>query len=191
MEKSPASESGFSLVETTVAIGLLTAVAISVAQLFTVATAANVGARGGTSTAVLASQKLEQLRGLTWGFEPGRSVAVRVSDTTTNVATDPPGNDGRGLRVSPATSLDRNTSGYVDYLDVDGRWVGTGASPPAGTAFVRRWSIQPLASNPDDTLVLQVRVIPLHRAARSGDRTRRARLSDETRLVGVRTRKTR
>ena len=190
MARSPSTESGFSLIETSVAIGLLTAVAISVAQLFAVTSLANVGAQGSTSTAVLAGQKMEQLRGLTWGLERGDTFARRVSDTTTNLATDPPRRDGRGLRASPATALDQNVPGYVDYLDVDGRWIGTGATPPTGTAFVRRWSIQPLASNPENTIILQVRVVPVNRELRSDDRSRRVRLSDETRLVSVKTRNT-
>ena len=191
MARSPSSEQGFSLIETIVSIGLLTAVTISVAQLFAMATAANLSARGGTSTALLATQKMEQLRGLTWGLRGEDDVGLPVTDTTTNLSIDPPRNNGRGLRPSPSGSLKRNMPGYVDFLDADGRWVGTGASPATGTAFVRRWSIQPLATNPDNTLVFQVHVVPLSRDARRSQRSRGLRMSDETRLVSLKTRKVR
>ena len=51
------------------------------------------------------------------------------------------------LTPSPAGALDRNTSGYVDYLDAYGRSLGGGESPPAGTVYVRRWSIERLPAN--------------------------------------------
>lgn len=188
MEESPSSERGFSLIETIVAVGLLTAVTISVAQLFAMATAANLSAKGGTSTALLATQKMEQLRSLAWGLQG--DVGMPITDTTTNLATDPPQSNGRGLRPSPLATLRSSTTGYVDYLDIDGRWIGTGASPPAGTAFVRRWSVTPLTSNPDNTLVLQVRVVSLGKDAESARSSRGLRLGDETRLVSVKTRKT-
>jgi hypothetical protein len=46
----------------------------------------------------------------------------------------------------------------VDYLDAYGAWVGTGSSPPAGALYVRRWSVEPLPTNPNNTLVFQVLV---------------------------------
>ena len=132
---------------------------------------------------------MEQLRGLTWGLQGSGGALIPVTDTTSNLATDPVGDDGLGLQPSPSTSLDESTAGYVDYLDAAGRWVGTGTTPPAGTAFVRRWSIQPLATNPNNTLVLQVRVLPLTRVIQSGGALSGMRISDETRLVSVTTRK--
>ena len=124
LAKSASSERGFSLVETIVSIGLLTTVAIGVAQLFAVSTLANLRANGATSTALLATQKMEQLRGLTWGFGGQTTRGLPITDTTTNLATDPPGDNGRGLSASPASSLHQTAAGYVDYLDADGRWVG-------------------------------------------------------------------
>ena len=183
------SERGFSLVETLVSIGLLTTVAIGVAQLFAVSTSANLRATSATSTALLATQKMEQLRGLTWGFGDETARGLPVTDTTTNLATDPPGNTGRGLSPSPAGSLHQSAAGYVDYLDADGLWVGTGATPLAGTYYVRRWSVQPLPENPNNTLVLQVRVVTLSSDLLATPSTPGPRVSDETRLVDVKTRK--
>ena len=102
LAKSASSERGFSLVETIVSIGLLTTVAIGVAQLFAVSTLANLRSNGATSTALLATQKMEQLRGLTWGFGDQTTRGLPITDTTTNLATDPPGDNGRGLSASPA-----------------------------------------------------------------------------------------
>lgn len=171
-----------------VAIGLLTAVTVSVAQLFAVATAANLSARGGTSTAMLAAQKMEQLRELTWGFDNAANLGRPLTDTTTDLSTDPPTNTGSGLAASPADSLEQNTVGYVDYLDADGKWVGTGTNPAPATAYVRRWSVQPLPANPNNTLVLQVRVMPLREADSVGVPSA-SRMRDETWLVSVKTRK--
>jgi len=47
------------------------------------------------------------------------------------------------LGVSPADALERDVPGYVDA--------------PGG--WPRRWSVQPLPSDPADTLVVQVRVV--------------------------------
>lgn len=187
------SEGGFSLAEVAVSVGLMAVAAIGVAQLFGVAVNANLASRGQTSSAVLAVQKMEQLRGLTWGFAegPDGEVGAAVTDLTTNITMDPPTATGGGLSPSPAGSLDQNTPGFVDYVDALGNWVGTGATPPAGTVYVRRWSIEPLPANPNDTLVLQVRVIPARREARrkntaGGPRTK---FEDETTLVSVKTRR--
>jgi hypothetical protein len=75
---------------------------------------------------------------------------------------------GVGLQPSPSDALDRNVAGYCDFLGPHGGWLGAGAAPPAGTAFVRRWSIRPLAAAPAQALVIQVRVLDAEAAARGG-----------------------
>ena len=185
------SSRGFSLVEVLVAMGLLTVVSLGVAQLFAVSTHANHVAKGQTSTTALAEQKLEQLRSLTWGFDTDGQ-GLPVSDTTTNLSTDPAGNTGNGLNPSPSTSLASNTDSYVDYLDGNGQYVGTGTQIPGEAVYVRRWSIQPLPTNPNNTLILQVFVTPV-----SNDQLRRQggasgplrRLPGDALLVSVKTRK--
>ena len=123
-------ERGFSLIEVIVSVGLLAVVSLSVAQLFAAATEATLSAREQTTTAILASQKMEQLRGLTWGFEP--ESRLPVSDTTTDLTVDPPSPGGRGLSPSPAGVLTTSLPGYVDYLDAQGGWIGRGVDPPGG-----------------------------------------------------------
>lgn len=174
-----------------IAMAILTAVSLGVAQMFAVAINTNLTAKGQTSTAVLAAQKMEQLRGLTWGFDTRSELGLPVSDTTTDLSTDPPSaTGGRGLNPSPAGALVTNTNGYCDFLDANGRWLGNGTSPPAGTHYVRRWSVEPLPTNPNNTLVLQVLVTTQRReAARASQTGDRPRLPDDTWLVTVKTRK--
>jgi len=183
------SSRGFSLVEVLVAMGLLTVVSLGVAQLFALSTRANVIAKGATSTTAMAEQKLEQLRGLTWGFDAAGQ-GLPLSDTTTNLTVTPPTNDGSGLNPSPSDSLEQNTTGFVDFLDGGGNWVGTGSTPPGSAVYIRRWSIQPLPTNPNNTLVLQVLVTPVtNEQARVASQFTRTRMAGDALLVTVRTRK--
>src|SRR5688572_12960336 len=137
------SNSGFSLVEVLISMGILTAVSLGVAQLFALSTRANYVARGQTSTTAMAEQKMEQLRALTWGFDSA-GTGLPVSDTSTNLTTDPSSATGAGLNPSPSDALEQNTTGYVDFLDAHGAVVGTGSTPPGTAAYIRRWAIRPL-----------------------------------------------
>src|SRR5262245_55177549 len=108
-------ESGFSLPEVMVATVLLATAIVSVAQLFVLATRSNLAAQRQTFTATLAQEKMEQLRGLAWGFD---DVGLPISDYNTNLATEPPDPDGGvGLSPSPDSALSSNIVGYVDYVD--------------------------------------------------------------------------
>ena len=60
---------GFSLLETVVATGLLAGALAALGQMFAISVANNRTARSGSYATVLAGQKMEQLRGLTWGFD--------------------------------------------------------------------------------------------------------------------------
>jgi prepilin-type N-terminal cleavage/methylation domain-containing protein len=62
MKKWRRREDGFSLLEVLVAIGLIAGALSAVAQLMAIAVRANVGAQAATVSAVLAAQKLEELR---------------------------------------------------------------------------------------------------------------------------------
>jgi len=170
-------------------MGLLTVVSLGVAQLFALSTRANVIAKGATSTTAMAEQKLEQLRGLTWGFDLAGQ-GIPDSDTTTNLTVTPPTHDGSGLNPSPSDSLEQNTTGFVDFLDGGGNWVGTGSTPPPSAVYIRRWSIQPLPTNPNNTLVIQVLVTPVtNEQARVASQFTRTRMAGDALLVTVRTRK--
>ena len=187
--KFSSNSRGFSLVEVLVAMGLLTAVSMGVAQLFALSTRANLTAKGATSTTSMAEQKLEQLRGLSWGFDL-QGQGLPVSDTTTDLTVTPPTHSGSGLNPSPSDSLEQNTAGFVDFLDGNGGWVGTGTTPPASAVYIRRWSIQPLPTNPNNTLVIQVLVTPVaSEMARVQSAFTRTRMAGDALLITVRTRK--
>ena len=178
-------EAGFSLIETMISVGLLATVALSVAQMFAVSTQANLNAKAQTSATLLAEQRMEQLRSLTWGFDDS-GIGLPESDTTTNLTQDPATSNGNGLNPSPSDTLRSNVTGYHDFLDAYGAWLGSGGAAPAGTAYIRRWSVEPLPTNPNNTLILQVQVTPI---SRDRTRTNGRRLRDEVRLVSVKTRK--
>ena len=171
-----------------VSLGILAFASLSIAQLFAVATNANYSSKSQTSTSLLAVQKMEQLKSLTWGFDQSSAnMGLPVSDTTTDLSQPSPTGGGRGLNPSPAGALDANTPGYVDFIDVNGAWIGTGGTPPVSAFYVRRWAITPLPTNPNNTLVFQVHVTTVRQAGlnQAGQR----RWGQDSRLVSVKTRK--
>jgi prepilin-type N-terminal cleavage/methylation domain-containing protein len=187
-------ESGFSLIEVLLATSLMAVALVSLAQLFAISTRNNVAARYSTFTSMLAEQKMEQLRALTWGYD---LLSLPLSDLSTNVAafeaTDScdAANTGAavGLTPSPTNTLQSNVDGYVDYVDENGCGLGGGTVIPAGTVYVRRWSVEPLPTNPNNTLILQVLVTPRFDRG-TADQGSVTRLPDEARLISVKTRKT-
>ena len=181
------TERGFSLLEVLFATTIMAVALTALAQLFAMSTRANANARTTTFASVLAQQKMEQLRGLTWGFD---ALGLPLSDTTTDLTVVPENTTGgKGLSPSPAGTLGTNTPGYVDFLDNGGTSLGTGAVPATGTAYVRRWSVEPLPTNPNNTLVLQVMVTRLRNRGTADLTVDVKRLPDEARLISVKTRK--
>lgn len=162
---------------------------VSLAQLFGISTQTNASSRSTTYAAVLAEQKLEELRSLTYGFDEN---GLPIGDSTTNTASpDEPPNGGTGLEPSPPGALQENTTGYVDFVDQWGNKVGTGdKEPPTEALYTRRWSITPLPTNPNNTLILQV-LVTRNRNRGEADKGAVSRLPDEARLITVKTRKAR
>ena len=188
-KSSTSSNAGFTLIEVIIAMGLLTVVSLGIAQLFAASTRANLAARTRTSTTAMAEQRMEQLRALTWGFDL-TGQGLPISDTTTNLSVYPMTQNGSGLNPSPSDALEQNTTGFFDYLDSAGNWVGTGAVPPGNAMYLRRWSITPLPTNPNNTLVIQVLVTPLaNEQARVASQFTRTRMLGDSLLVSVKTRK--
>ena len=178
---------GFSLLEVMFATSILTVAVVALAQLFAISTRANGSAKTTTFASLLAQQKMEQLRGLTWGFD---SLGLPLTDTTTNITVVPEGlTGGVGLSSSPAGSLGANKEGFCDYLDENGKSLGGGTTPPGGTRFIRRWSVEPLPTNPNNTLVLQVLVTRSRDRGTADTATGTTRLPDEARIISVKTRK--
>jgi type II secretory pathway pseudopilin PulG len=189
-KSSSSNQGGFSLVEVVFSLAILTGVSLGVAQLFAASTNANRVAHNRTSTTAMAEQKMEQIRSLSWGFDL-LGQGLPVTDTSTNLAVYPHRNDGSGLNPSPSDTLLRNTPGFVDYLDANGAWVGTGDTPPAGSVYIRRWAIVPLPTNPNNTLVLQVLATSVADEARVdiANLPRRPRQPGDSLLISVKTRK--
>jgi len=171
-----------------VATLLLATAVVSVAHLFVLATRSNLSAQRQTYASTLAQEKMEQLRGLAWGYD---DVGLPISDYSTDLALDPPDpDDGVGLAPSPGNALAANVNGYVDYLDRYGRSLGGGETVPVNTVYVRRWSVEPLPTNPNNTLILQVLAFSVgDRPDTDGPVLDHGR--DEGRLVSVKTRKAR
>jgi hypothetical protein len=181
-------ERGFSLVEVLVSTLILTSSLVAIAQLFGIATSANMSAKATTSAALLAEAKMEELRGLTWGFD---DLGLPFSDTTTNLSVQPADATGTGLLPSPGNTLAGNTVGFVDHLDENGVWAGNDQDPPARAVYTRRWSIEPLPTNPNNTLILQV-LVTRERNRDAADAIEGvSRMRDDARLVSVKTRKSR
>ena len=151
-------DGGFSLVEVMIATALLATSLTALAELFAISVSNNTVARNGTFTAVLAAQKMEQLRGIT------------------------------DLAPSTVNTLQANTDGYVDYLDPSGNTLGGGAVIPNNTAYIRRWYIEPLATSPNDTLVLQV-LVTRRRTRGAAEAGSVVRAPEEARLITLKTRK--
>jgi hypothetical protein len=87
--------------------------------------------------------------------------------------------------------LETSTSGFVDFLDARGTCMagtGDGTTPPSGAVYTRRWAIQPLPTNPNNTLVLSVLVTTTTKEARRGTGAR-TRLVEDALITTVRTRK--
>jgi type II secretory pathway pseudopilin PulG len=185
---SSKSESGFSLIETMVATGLLAGAVVVLGQMFAIAMADTTSARTGTFAAVLAEQKMEQLRGLTWGFD---IIGLPLTDTASNIALPiQSAAGGPGLSPSPSDSLRSNVDGYVDYIDQFGRIIGGGTTVPGATVYIRRWSVEPLPTNPNNTVILQVVVTrSRNRGTADSEVGSTRRLRDEARLMTVKTRK--
>jgi hypothetical protein len=179
-------EAGSTFVEVMVAALVMLTGVLTMAQLFMASTASNLAAKRDSFATVLAEQKIEQLRSLAWGFDiQGLPVSDFASDTSVEPMT---GNGGTGLQPSPSNTLQANTGGYVDHLGPTGQIVGNGVQAPAAAVYTRRWSIEPLPTNPNNTLIIQVLVTP-NRVRGQADQGNVGRLVDEARVITVKTRK--
>ena len=180
---------GFSLIEALVAVGVSVTVLAAMLPVYFQAVTTTLVAHDQSVSSMAASARLEQLRGLAFHFDDlGGGATQRVTDAATDLALAEPGLGGRGLAPSPPGCLLRDTTGYVDYLGPAGHWLGAGDTPPAGTHYVRRWSVTPLPSNPEDGLVLQVLVTPIAAERAGGPRPDDTRRPGDVWLTLVRTR---
>lgn len=106
---------GTTLIEATIAIGLLATAAVSLAGLASVAIRSSTSARDRSVATVLAMQKMEQL-------------------------TQRPA----ALAASPLDAVWRDVVGFVEYVDAAGRST-TLPPVGGGRVYVRRWAVVPFA----------------------------------------------
>jgi hypothetical protein len=148
------ADAGFSLVEVTIASLLLATSLAALSELFVISVKNNAIAKHGTYTAILAAQKLEHLR-----------VDADVIPSSVN-------------------TLQIITNGYVDYLDPNGVELGNDpAAIPAGTAYIRRWSVEQVPASA--VLVLQV-LVTRRRERGAADAGSVARAPEEARVITAR-----
>lgn len=152
-----ARQRGVTLIETTIALGILLVLISGVAQLFAFTASTSSDIRHRTMSLWLARAKLAQLESLRFIIEelPGGTTLV-FTDTVTDLGRDPPGINGAGLQPSPADALVVPHAGYVDYLDEWGRWVGAGPAPPPGAIYTRRWTVSRTGAHPREVALFQV-----------------------------------
>ena len=161
---------GFTLLEVVVALALLAGGLLAVARLMVVPSRTARQSRATTTATNLASQQVERLQSQAWGCT---AEGFPIGD----------------LALSGPGALEKDTDGFVDYLDADGAVVGSGLSPPSGAMFTRRWSVEPGDGRaPPRTVV--VRVVVLRREAAAPREGGPAGVWVETvRLTAARTRR--
>lgn len=122
------------MLEVLVATTIVAVGVSALAQLAGIATHTNRHARQSTIAAVLAQKKMEEL------------LAEEAST----------------LAPSPADALGHNVDGCADFIDAAGRTIGAGLVTPPGSAYLRRWSIDPLPDSRNGAWILQVLVTDVH-----------------------------
>lgn len=180
---------GTTLIETVVALGLLVVLLGTMAALLGVGREVMVATRRDALALTLARSRLEELEGLAFStYALASGGTVEVTDLVTDLSPATAGVGGPGLAASPSDSLIAARSGYADYLDADGRWVGAGIAAAPQAFYTRRWSIRRTGAGPAELVLFEVLVAPLSVTARAADV---AALSQPgaVRLVGARSRR--
>ncbi len=131
---------GFSLIEVLIATLLISSAIAGLAHLAAIGVRQGHAARHATSSLSLAQSKLEELRAVAWSYDAS---GTRISSPA--------------LTLSPLGSLVEDYTGFTDAIDA----FGEPASSPELAEYRRRWGITRLIPTDEDTLVLQVCVVPL------------------------------
>ena len=132
------TDSGFTLLETVIALSILLIVSLGIVPLGMVATTTteNQGHLMARTTEY-AQDKVEQLLALAYG------------DVTSDTRSFPAANTGgTGLAVGGSSDPAAPVALYVDYLDINGTLiVSTGTTAPAGWYYRRVWQIASPGTN--------------------------------------------
>jgi hypothetical protein len=130
-------QSGVSILETVIALGLLLVTNVGVMTIATVAiTATENQGHEAARAAEYAQDKMEQLMSLASG------------DTTTDTTQFPAvSTGGTGLTVGGGSDPNNPVTSYVDYLDLKGNPLTiTGGVAPSNWFYVRVWQVQTVTS---------------------------------------------
>ncbi len=125
------SQRGLSLLETVIALALLSVTAVGIMSIAAVAVATTEGqGHLAARAAEYAQDKMEQLISLSYG------------DPSTDTTTFPEGTSGSGLTIGGSSDAANPVSTYVDYLDVSGNQLTvSGNTAPSNWYYVRAWQI--------------------------------------------------
>jgi hypothetical protein len=124
-------EEGTTLIETSIACGILIVTLVGLMSMATLATihTENQGHLAPRTTEY-AQDKMEQLLALAYG------------DSTSNTVLFPTtSSGGSGLAVGGNLNTASPALGYVDWLAADGSLLGGGAAAPAGWFYERVWQV--------------------------------------------------
>jgi type II secretory pathway pseudopilin PulG len=160
---------GFTLVEAVIGLALIGTVCATAALAIIAGRGMSQRARQDTIGTVAARARLAELGALTFAIDAGTAgEAIERTDTTTDLASDPPSAGGPGLTPSPPDALGIDRPGYVDFLDETGRPLGGSAEARAQAAYVRRWAIVREGRGAGEVATFAVAIVPVALAYRLG-----------------------
>jgi type II secretory pathway pseudopilin PulG len=158
---------GFTLVEAVIGLALVGTVCLTAAFAIVAGRGISQRARHETIGIVAARARLADLASLTFAIDAAPTgEPIERTDTTTDLARDPPGPGGPGLTPSPPDALGVDRTGYVDYLDDTGRPLGGGDEARAQAAYVRRWAIVRAGRGAGEIASFAVAIVPVALAYR-------------------------
>ena len=146
-------DSGFSLIETVMALGVLAVIAAGVLPLGLLATKTTENQGHLTARCTeYAQDKVEQLLALAWGDA--------ITDTRVFPAAAA---GGSGLAIGGSTNTAAPVAAYVDYLDINGNVLPGGlGGAPANWFYVRAWRVtSPRVNLKQVTVIAKVRAAAL------------------------------
>ena len=108
------NQRGFSLIEVLMATTILAIGVVSLAQLFTLAVGSNLAATHRTRAAMLAAQKIEELRALDWGAALESGGTDGVGEYSRRWSVGPlPGNPDNAAVIDVVVTWNRSQVGHL------------------------------------------------------------------------------